>query len=108
MLPTASPDPWRCRGRNALALARQATLLRPQLVCLGYAAAQGSEAVLTQPNVGLEKFAAGVEMQHLFMLIHECGCRVFSPPPFPNRAAAPRARARACQGSQTPAVCASQ
>ena len=43
-------------------------LTRPQLVLLGHSAARGGELDWDQ---GVEEFAAGVELQHLFMLVHD-------------------------------------
>ena len=58
---------WEVAWGNLLAVSRAPRhLLRPQLVLLGYAGAGGSsddEAVI--------QFAAGVELLHLFMLVHD-------------------------------------
>jgi len=56
---------------NSIALSAQATFLRPQLVLLGHAAARGSISNLQGVDDAVEGFAAGVELQHLFMLVHD-------------------------------------
>eukprot|EP00510_Aplanochytrium_minuta_P002838 CAMPEP_0184028364 /NCGR_PEP_ID=MMETSP0954-20121128/14786_1 /TAXON_ID=627963 /ORGANISM="Aplanochytrium sp, Strain PBS07" /LENGTH=412 /DNA_ID=CAMNT_0026313173 /DNA_START=142 /DNA_END=1380 /DNA_ORIENTATION=+ len=46
-------------------------MFRPQLVVLGYAGATNSESDLSDPPDGIIQFASGIEMHHLFMLVHD-------------------------------------
>jgi geranylgeranyl diphosphate synthase, type I len=49
-------------------------LIRPQLVMLGYYGhlqSSSIDSVVPQRHEGIEKFAAGVELHHLFLLVHD-------------------------------------
>mmetsp|Transcript_21692 Transcript_21692/g.38310 ORF Transcript_21692/g.38310 Transcript_21692/m.38310 type:complete len:458 (-) Transcript_21692:227-1600(-) len=66
---------WRSAFQAVQNIAGSSTrnLLRPQLVFLGYAAGKSitSMEALSDPPPGLVRFAAGVELQHLFMFVHD-------------------------------------
>ena len=51
----------------SIAKAPSKRLIRPQLVLLGHAA--GADGGDSHPDDGVELFAAGIELQHLFMLV---------------------------------------
>jgi len=64
---------WRSAMDAVQSLAESPTsrFLRPQLVLLGKYATEKSDDCLLVENPGVEEFAAAVELQHLFMLVHD-------------------------------------
>ncbi|GBG31583.1 Choline transporter-like protein 2 [Hondaea fermentalgiana] len=56
-----------------IAISKRKHLFRPQLVLLGFAAGSGQETwdFARELPEGLTAFAAGVELQHLFMFVHD-------------------------------------
>lgn len=66
---------WRAGllGVRDIALSKQKHMFRPQLVLLGSAAGRGAKdwRFLEEAPSGVLDFAAGVELQHLFMFVHD-------------------------------------